>query len=749
VVVAGSRAPLRSTEIRIGSGGQGQTRATLTDDEGRFEFTSVVAGAYTATASKAGYLGDGEGFDGRPTSRALEVANGQAVERIDFELTKASAVTVRVLDPFGDPLPGAEVFLQRYRHENGERRLEAVPMPGRLRSTTDDRGEVRVFGLARGEYFIVSHMRDRLFASTSLTDHSYVSTYYPGVTSLDEAQTIVVGQGQELHVEITQVAETDTRAAAPTPKSAGNAGSAPAPPSGRIRGRVIAAETGAPIVRAQVQLALPGGPVRVMTDLQGRYELPNIPPGRFRLSAARAGYLQRSFGQQRMLDPGWWVELNAAQTLDDIDFRLPKAGVMTVRVTDETGEPVEGVSVSMLQPRFIGGVRQIMPVAASMPTDDRGEMRLFGLAAGEYYVSARMLLPVFGRRDDRRAHAPTYYPGTLSAAQAVPLFVAPGQEQAVAVPLMAARAATVSAIVRRSDGSPPHRPSVSLVQTAGLDMSGRGAIAQADGTFTIRTVFPGEYSMIVVDGDVEKPESKEFAVMRLTVAGDDISGLVVTTARGGAAHGRMKFDAGVPYDILPGAIRLSATLAPGASIAGAAAFGLGRPSDPAWEDDWTFSMEGLNARRVLRLDYANSHGWYLKAVMLDGKDVTDTPLDFDAGREVEGLEVILTRKRSGVSGDVQDNRGRVVRDFTVVLFPDDDRQWTPDSRFIASGRADQQGRFRIGGMPDGAYLIAAVDFLESGEERDPELLRQLRSRATRLTLGEGETRTISLRLQGR
>jgi hypothetical protein len=280
-------------------------------------------------------------------------------------------------------------------------------------------------------------------------------------------------------------------------------------------------------------------------------------------------------------------------------------------------------------------------------------------------------------------------------------------------------------------------------------MIGQGAVAQANGTFSIRNVFPGEYSLNVADRDAEKPEANEFASVRLTVTGEDISGLVVMTSKGGSARGRVTFDAGIPGDIRPGAIRLTATPALSAAIAAPDFVGLARQGDPTWQDDWTFSIAGLNSHRLLRVDSGNSSGWFVKAVMLDGRDVTDIPLDFDDGREVKGLEIIVTRKRSGVSGDVRDSRGQLASRYAVVLFPDDDRRWTPDSRFISSGRADQNGRFRIDGMPDGEYLVAAVEFLESGEERDPELLRQLRSRATRVTLGEGETRTISLRLQGR
>jgi hypothetical protein len=40
----------------------------------------------------------------------------------------------------------------------------------------------------------------------------------------------------------------------------------------------------------------------------------------------------------------------------------------------------------------------------------------------------------------------------------------------------------------------------------------------------------------------------------------------------------------------------------------------------------------------------------------------------------------------------------------------------------------------------------ALDYLEEGASDDPEVLESLRSKATKLTLGEGETRTLELKL---
>jgi hypothetical protein len=61
-------------------------------------------------------------------------------------------------------------------------------------------------------------------------------------------------------------------------------------------------------------------------------------------------------------------------------------------------------------------------------------------------------------------------------------------------------------------------------------------------------------------------------------------------------------------------------------------------------------------------------------------------------------------------------------------------------------RPDQNGRFSIRGLPETRYLALAVDYLEPGEETDPERLGELRTKATQLNLGDGESRAIDLRV---
>jgi hypothetical protein len=84
---------------------------------------------------------------------------------------------------------------------------------------------------------------------------------------------------------------------------------------------------------------------------------------------------------------------------------------------------------------------------------------------------------------------------------------------------------------------------------------------------------------------------------------------------------------------------------------------------------------------------------------------------------------------------------------TVIAFADDDKKWTYPSRYIKTARTDATGAFRMRGVPpDQTYRFVAVDYVEDGEETDPEFLARLRDRATRLPLSEGEHKGIDLRL---
>src|SRR5262245_10772812 len=118
----------------------------------------------------------------------------------------------------------------------------------------------------------------------------------------------------------------------------------PSPPggpqgTGRIRGRVVAADTNMPLrgVRVMAFIADGNPPRETVTDADGRYEIAQLPAGSFRVSAVLDGFIGVVHGgrPERLMDDGEPVIVGPGQTVERIDISLPRAGVIVVRLTDE------------------------------------------------------------------------------------------------------------------------------------------------------------------------------------------------------------------------------------------------------------------------------------------------------------------------------------------------------------------------------------------------------------------------------
>jgi hypothetical protein len=82
----------------------------------------------------------------------------------------------------------------------------------------------------------------------------------------------------------------------------------------------------------------------------------------------------------------------------------------------------------------------------------------------------------------------------------------------------------------------------------------------------------------------------------------------------------------------------------------------------------------------------------------------------------------------------------------VVAFSTDTSKWGFQTRFVRAIRPNQDGRFSVKGLPPDDYYVIALDYLEMGEESDPEQLEKWKSAATRVTLADGEQKTLTLKL---
>jgi len=548
-----------------------------------------------------------------------------------------------------------------------------------------------------------------------------------------------------------------------------------------IRGRVVTADSGTPVRRAQVraQSAELRANRLVNTDAQGRFEFKDLPAGRWNLTASKAGFMTLRFGQRRAFEAGSPIEISEGQLMERADFSLPRGAAITGRVFDEFGEPVANARVQVLRYQMSQGARRLTPSGGADQSDDTGAYRIYGLAPGDYYVSATLRannLPFEDTTGETNSYASTYYPGTGNVAEAQRFTLGVGQEQSgVNFALQAVRTVKISGLAFDSTGAPLVNGAVSLMPADAVGgavavFGGNAGRVRADGSFSIANVAPGNYTLIAAAGfgggrgavfafraggpgpggggaggpggpPPGMPEL-DIAEMSLTVGGEDVTGISLMTTKGASLAGTVVAADGSVAKLNTNAISI---VAQGAQFVPGP---LGNRVAQV-EADGTFTITGLMGQKFIRVNGLPQE-WTLKSVTFNGQDVTDDALDFKGSSQSTGLQIVVSDKVSDVNGRVTLPNGAATRDYTVVVFSDDPAHWAFPSRFVKTARADQQGQFRIKALPpEPRYLAVAVDYLEDGEGGDPQFLEQIRNRATPFSLTDGESKVLDLKLVNR
>jgi Carboxypeptidase regulatory-like domain len=525
------------------------------------------------------------------------------------------------------------------------------------------------------------------------------------------------------------------------------------PGTATLRGHVYAADNGQPLRKAQVRLtqqldSQAGQMVMMMpresrlatTDAQGAYEFKELRAGRYVLTANKGSFVSLSYGQTRPTEPGKPIQVLDNQTIERVDFSLPHGGVITGRILDEFGEPLSDVMVAPQRFQYVQGQRRLTPAGRSAFSNDLGEFRIFGVAPGQYYLQAtwRNTNPTgFGGTDDKNSYAPLYFPGTLEIAQAQRLTISVGSEISdVVMTMRPIKAASVTGTIVDSRG----QPMVGMLMVGQPDGPGgffaTGAPVRPDGTFQLNGLAPGDY-VITAQQMGGNPQEAETATTKITVAGEDISGVQLVAAKPLSTRGRVIVDSGAAASLPP-------RLALQASSPQQMMPMMGARLPAMVQDDMTFELK--TAPGVYRLNLAGApQGWTIRSVRRGATDVTDSGFEVKSGDDTV-LEVELTNKLTTISGLVTNARGETVKDYTAIVFAQDAERWKGNSRHLSTGRPDQDGRFSITGLPPGEYYIIALDRVEIGESSDPEFLEKIHTRASRLSLNEGETKTVDLRV---
>jgi protocatechuate 3,4-dioxygenase beta subunit len=522
----------------------------------------------------------------------------------------------------------------------------------------------------------------------------------------------------------------------------------------RIRGRVMLADTGLPARRAIVRVT--GSELReprsTVTDVDGRYDIGDLPSGRFSVSASKNTYVTISYGQTRPMEPGRPIEVGDNQIVEKVDFSLPRGGVITGRIVDEYGEPVANAVVQPMQNRFMGGQQRPMMSGQPFTTSDTGEYRLWGLSPGQYFVSANprgMGGFMMDNSDDRSGYATTYYPGTASLGEAQPITIAAGQTASgVDIMLAATRTSRVSGIAMDSRGEPIRVGMVMAMQSGVTGMIGpQGGQIRPDGTFVISGLAPGEY-MLRATVPPARPGggAPEMLTANVTVAGADVTGVVLAPLQPAVVRGRIVFDPPTT-SLQPSMIQVMATpQTPGPTMMAVTQGGPQMVSE-----DFTFEIKAAPGRMLLRALVRGPAGvpnapWVVKSVTHDTADVTDRGLDLESGHGLDGVEIVLTNRSQVVSGQITDGRNAQVTDATVMFFAQDREKWGPTSRYQAVARPDQNGRYTARTLPPGDYYAVALQSVDQTRRGDPGYYDLLIPYAALFTVREAETRVLDLKL---
>jgi protocatechuate 3,4-dioxygenase beta subunit len=377
-------------------------------------------------------------------------------------------------------------------------------------------------------------------------------------------------------------------------------------------------------------------------------------------------------------------------------------------------------------------------------TDDHGRLRLFGLDRGSYILCVEVdalrstQTPNPGSRRERLIA--TCYPSTdESQAEAVSLEDVDAGE--VEIRMRLGRTFTVSGRVVDASGAPAPHAMVGLARFTANSSSGTSLPVDAEGSFTLAGVQPGEYAIEATVGGPDRPEHRqplEAAFLPIRVDAD-LEGLVVSMTRGVDVSGRVTLeDSATELPRPPGSgvmfiARLADDRLPGT----------GSSRHARMRDDRTFTLEGMFGTRVLAVENV-PRGWHVKSIRYGAKEIADEPVEFKGGPDAPIVEIVLSNRGAVVTGRVLDDGGNPARGARVVVL------WAgarAGARPVAETRVSSTGVFRAGPVRGGDYLVVALPASAPPFQlAEWDRLARLAAVAERVTLGELDERVLDLRV---
>jgi uncharacterized protein (DUF2141 family) len=412
------------------------------------------------------------------------------------------------------------------------------------------------------------------------------------------------------------------------------------------------------------------------------------------------------------------------------------------------------VEVTALRQTFVAG-RNHWEQAGAERTNDLGEYRIANLPAGNIYVSVnpppdfKAMIESGGAaaRDGNSPEKPatptyqtTYYPGTTDRSQAAPIQLRSGDD----FPANFSLTASPSLTVRGGVVNLPPRASASIMlQSRDFSLVMNGAEMHKDGSFVIRDVSPGNYTILA---SVEGSAVPMTARQSLQVGSTNVDGLRLSPQPGAVVHGRLRFESKNPVRFDPERIFLTLQMVdPVEENETAPVFRENFSNIAHVAADGSFQWTDVPAGNyyVQIVGDGDTNGdWFMKSVLSGGRDLNDSGLAVNGGNIV--LDLVASANGGVAEGVVVNDKSEPFPNAIVVAVPEARMRGRIDR--YRKTVADQTGRFSLRGLRPGEYTVFTWASVEGEAYYNPDFLKAYEGQGTALHVSDGERKSLQVQV---
>jgi len=510
----------------------------------------------------------------------------------------------------------------------------------------------------------------------------------------------------------------------PGPDGTGDKSSSTGPYT--LSGIVVDALTGAPIRRALVQLVGPQSRL-VLTDEGGKFRFENLAQGQRRINAQKPGYANSSSESPTM------VTIGADTSL--LVLKLEPESAITVKVTGEDGEGVEGLPVRLLSSQVRDG-RRYWGRHGGEETDEQGEFRAGNLPPGKYYVSVGPSFRPVGHVGDGAqgsdvGYPRVFYPNAGELEGAAPVEVNPGRRARLELALRTVPLYRISGAV--VGGTPGQPCGVRLTDSSGEDIAIGLRMNPMTGVFLSGGVPAGFYTLVAncfVNGQDSftgrMPLHVDSNIVSVTLSVAPTISIPVSFQRNRTNDGAADANENNP--------------------AGTVILTQKQPSSRrglAWSEQ---EADGDKRRIVVKrvepgiytVDIPPNPGWYVESARYGSVDLLSEDLTASEGGTTEPIEITLRNDGATASGNVG-GRGVAPASGMVLLVPS-------RAPRLVKVTPIMNGSFTIDDLAPGSYRVVALDRSDDLEYTNPEALQDYLTKAREVTLGPKQESRLDLEL---